>query len=401
MSNQLVNTIVVVVSLAALTWFLYRPRIQDSERYQATVVPLANVMDVGFIVLSPIMVALVGYDAPLFMLGLCAVAIVTGFAISYNINNYEPLIGTSDRVTVIDTASNWALFLASIANVGYYALLLSTLVLLPLDRYTDQSAAVWAAIVLAAIGVAGLAGKLDALDTIGARTTAFNLAAIFAVLFAFVVYNVQEALGGRWEFPTYNPPNTPDDLRKLLGFFAMVQGFEASRYLGARFSAGLRISTMRLAQYISTIVFVVLIASTLILFTQVNVEPEATAIFEISEEVSAFLPYLILLAALGSQLSAITNAVTSRSELLLETTRGRMHRRWTFPLLLVPAIALVLLTDVTQAVAIASRVFAAYFLLQAVIAGVLAYRAKAWWRIGLFAIIGMLMAIIMIFSIPT
>ena len=39
--------------------------------------------------------------------------------------------------------------------------------------------------------------------------------------------------------------------------------------------------------------------------------------------------------------------------------------------------ALFLLTDVTQAVAIASRVFAFYFLLQALIAGMLAWRKQA------------------------
>ena len=39
--------------IAGVAWALYRPRVQQSERYQATVVPLANIMDVGFIVLSP------------------------------------------------------------------------------------------------------------------------------------------------------------------------------------------------------------------------------------------------------------------------------------------------------------------------------------------------------------
>ena len=48
-------------------------------------------MDVGFIVFSPIVILLFGFGAPAAMLGLCVLAILTGFAISYNINNYEPL----------------------------------------------------------------------------------------------------------------------------------------------------------------------------------------------------------------------------------------------------------------------------------------------------------------------
>ncbi len=52
------------------------------------------------------------------------------------------------------------------------------------------------------------------------------------------------------------------------------------------------------------------------------------------------------------------------------------EQQWTFPLFLVPAILVVLLSDVASVVALASRVFAAYYRLQAVIAGRLAWRAR-------------------------
>ena len=64
-SDEWVNTAVAVVSLLGVAAFLYRPAVQRSERYQALVVPLANIMDVGFIVLAPVVVVLVGYDAQL------------------------------------------------------------------------------------------------------------------------------------------------------------------------------------------------------------------------------------------------------------------------------------------------------------------------------------------------
>ena len=163
---------------------------------------------------------------------------------------------------------------------------------------------------------------LPVLNRIGDRTTAFNLAAIFAVLASFAVYNLQEAIAGRWELAPYDPPISSTDFRKVIGFFAMVQGFEASRYLGARFSGELRIKTMRFAQVVSTAVFVALIALALLLFATIRPAPNATAIFVISKAVSPHLPWLILLAALGSQLSAITNATSSRSDLLIEATHG-------------------------------------------------------------------------------
>ena len=91
---------------------------------------------------------------------------------------------------------------------------------------------------------------------------------------------------------------------------------------------------------------------------------------------SPFLPWLILAAAISSQLSAIVNASVSRSDLLIEATHESIPRKYTFPILLVPAAMIVVFTNVTAAVAVASRVFAAYFLLQAVLAAWLAARNR-------------------------
>ena len=131
MSAGLVNTIIALVALAFLAWVLYRPKIQGSVTYKAMVVPLANIMDVGFLVLSPIIVVLVGFDAPLVMLGICLLAILAGFAISYNIRHYEPLIGKPDRLHGWNSFATWALIAASIVNIAYYSQLLTSLVLLP------------------------------------------------------------------------------------------------------------------------------------------------------------------------------------------------------------------------------------------------------------------------------
>jgi hypothetical protein len=143
MSAGLVNTIIAVVALAFLAWVLYRPKVQGSVTYKTMVVPLANIMDVGFLVMSPFIVVLVGFKAPLVMLGICLLAILPGFAISYNIRNYEPLIGKPDRLHRWNSFSTWALIAASIVNIAYYSQLLTSLVLLPLgDPYTPTRAAV-------------------------------------------------------------------------------------------------------------------------------------------------------------------------------------------------------------------------------------------------------------------
>jgi hypothetical protein len=156
---------------------------------------------------------------------------------------------------------------------------------------------------------------------------------------------------------------------------------------------------MRRAQYIAAIAFITLLASTLLLYSQVRPEADATAVFAISGHVNAFLPWLLLVAAIGSQLSAIVNASSSRSDLLLEATHNSIPRKYTFLILLIPASLIVVFTDVTDAVAVASRVFAGYFTIQAGLAGFLAVRARSWLAVAGFAVIGIVMAFIMVFGL--
>jgi hypothetical protein len=189
--------------------------------------------------------------------------------------------------------------------------------------------------------------------------------------------------------------------RKLLGLFVLVQGFESARYLGAYFSARKRVESMRAAQYLSSVVYVLFVALSLVLFTTTAVPNDVTAIFEVSEQVSVFLPFLIMVAAVGSQLSAIVSDTETRTEMLAQQLGDRVPRRWTFPLFLVPAILVVLLTDVASIVALASRIFAVYFLSQALIAGQLAWRARRWSWVAFFAGIAAAMAVVAVFGIPS
>ena len=394
--NQFVAVGAALVVLVGLAWVLYRPKVQQSERYQAMVVPLANIMDVGFIVMSPAIVLLAGFAAPLVMLGICLLAIATGFAIAYNIRHYEPLEGTDDPVNRVGYVSRWALTFASVINIAYYTLLLITLLLWPLELYSVTNLAIGGTVLLVVLIIVGMAGGMDWLNNLGNKTTAFNLSAVVAVVTAFIVYNIQEWLGGRWDLGETEVMISGEDFRKIIGLFAIVQGFEAARYIGARFGKELRITTMRLAQVISSVVFVVFVASVLILYVRVQTDFSGESIFIVADEVGDFMPWLILVAAIGSQTSAIINATMSRSDMLVD---HKMPRRWTFVVLLAPAIAVFLLVDITEAVALASRVFAAYFVLQAVIAWILARRAQNWAAVAGFTAIALAMGTITIFGI--
>ena len=396
--DEVIAVGIALLVLAGMSWFLYSKRVQSSVRYQATVVPLSNIMDVGFVVMSPAIVLLAGYAAPLVMLGICLVAIATGFAISYNIRHFEPLKGSGDRLLIVGRVSRIALTLASVINIAYYTLLLVTLALWPLGAYTDRNLAIIGTVLLAGLIVVGLAGRMDGLNRLADKTTAFNLSAVVAVVVAFGVYNLLEAIRGTWDPPPTDTVIDATALRQIIGLFAIVQGFEAARYIGGRFSQEQRITSMRVAQTVATVVFVALLAFVLILFAQVTTDFDGTAIFHVSNAVGDLMPWLILLAALGSQTSAIIGATMSRSDMLTDETA--MSRRGTFLLLLVPAIAVFLLTDVALAVSLASRVFAVYFVFQAAIAWVLARRVRNWPAVAGFSVIAVGMAGIAILGLP-
>jgi len=203
-------------------------------------------------------------------------------------------------------------------------------------------------------------------------------------------------------FPPIDTVIDGEAFRQIIGLFAIVQGFEAARYIGGRFAGELRVSTMRVAQVISSVVFVALVTFVIILFVQVETDFSGSSIFIVADEVGDAMPWLILLAALGSQTSAIIGATMSRSDMLVshEVLKRSVSRRASFVILLVPAIALFLLADVPLAVALASRVFAAYFVLQATIAWILARRKGNWPAVAGFTGVGAMMATIAIFGLP-
>jgi hypothetical protein len=400
--NDVVAVGIALVVLGGLAWMLYRPRVQQSKKYQAMVVPLSNIMDVGFIIMAPAIVLLAGYGAPLVMLGICLLAIATGFAIAYNIRHYEPIEGTDDRINIIGHTARWALTAASVINIAYYTLVLVTLFLWPLDLYSERNLAIVGTVLLGGLIIVGFAGGMDRLNSLANKTTAFNLSAVIAIVVAFGVYNIQEALGGRELFPPVDTVVDAEAFRQIIGLFAIVQGFEAARYIGGRFAGELRITTMRIAQIVSSVVFVALVAFVIILFVQVQTDFSAQSIFIVADEVGDAMPWLILLAALGSQTSAIIGATMSRSDMLVSNRvlGHEVPRKTTFLILIVPAIALFLLADVPQAVALASRVFAAYFVLQATIAWILARRNSNWGAVAGFTVVGAMMATITVFGLP-
>ncbi|KYH24209.1 hypothetical protein HAPAU_36800 [Halalkalicoccus paucihalophilus] len=399
---MVVITLIVLVTLIGLNWVLYSSHVQNSERYQAMVVPIANIMDIGFVLLAPAIVYITGLESPLTYAGLCALAYAMGWVIRYNIERFEPIAKERGILHDCSYVANWMLIIASIVNVGYYLQLMGVIIIYPFDFGNGDSIATIIAVVsLIALGVIGYFFGLSRFNQMGQRTTAFNLAAVLAIIAGFLAYNGGAAVAGNWSVPAYNPPVTTTDFRYILGFYVIVQGFEASRYLTKEYSTSRRIQTMRNAQIIATVIYVLFSVSTLFLFDEVGYAPTPAVIITISEVASPVLPLLVLLLVIGSQFSASINDIHSRSDTMEELSDQRIPRRYTFPLLAAGSIVVVLSMDVFTVVAAASRMFAAYYALQCLIALIIAGRRRQWTHFVGFTAVGLAMVAIAIFGLST
>ena len=152
-SDQFIAVGIAAIVILVIAYVLYRPRIQQSKQYQATVVPLANIMDVGFIIMSPAIVLLAGFAAPLVMLGVCLIAIAAGFAIAYNIRHFEPIEGSADPLNRVERTAQWALLGAPRSSTSPTTRCSSwRCSCLPFDAFTHRApVAAWAPMYLAII----------------------------------------------------------------------------------------------------------------------------------------------------------------------------------------------------------------------------------------------------------
>jgi len=185
----------------------------------------------------------------------------------------------------------------------------------------------------------------------------------------------------------------------------VVQGFETSRYLGAEYSADTRIQSMRLAQGLAAVIyvgFVWLVTPLLPLIPPGNLDE--TAIIDLVGYVALVLPIMLVMAAAMSQFSAAVADTLGAGGLIVEETGQRVSARTSYLILVGLAITLVWVVNVFEIIALASRAFALYYLLQVFVAiraargigttGQYIYRQAG------FALIAVVLLWIVIFAIP-
>lgn len=389
--------LLVTVAVAAL---LIHPKLAKAPLWLATITPLASIIGSGFLVLGPILEDTYGFHAPAVMLALCAGAYLFGATIRFNMVMIDRDAGHRHRVEArLETLSSWSLAFAYIVSVAYYLNLFGAfgVSLTPVDDALH--ARILASAVFVLILLVGWLRGFSALERLEQISVGIKLAIIAGLLAGLALYFARQAEAGGLDF---DPPVMGGwgALTLAFGLIVTVQGFETSRYLGETYDLRTRIRSMRLAQGISTAIYMAYIGLLTYSLPRGVMALDETAIIEAMRIVAPILPLLLVVAALSAQFSAATADTSGSGGLIEELTRGRISTRQGYAVLVAAGLALTWTTNVFQIISYASRAFALYYAFQAAIATVGAWRSRDTARTAIFGAATGLAASIVVFGRP-
>ncbi len=260
MSSTDLVLLAVAVATAAV---MLSPPLLRSRDWRATVTPLASIIGSGFLVAGPILGHVAGHYAVAAMAALCAISYLFGLAVRDNISRLEPMLAAESPPPVLlwlDRAADLALILAYFVSVAYYLDLLADFALKAFGVVDPMVAHGMTTAILALLGTLGYFGGLRWLEHVELGSVGLKLAMIAALIAALAWALGSEVAAGTVAVrPLADQAEGFDAVRILLGLIILVQGFETSRYLGDSYDRATRVRTMRHAQWIAFVVYMLFI----------------------------------------------------------------------------------------------------------------------------------------------
>lgn len=395
---MLINAAVVLAAIISIA-ILATPRLYRLAPWRAMTTPLASIIGSGFLVLGPILNVSYGFYAPLAMLGLCIFAYLFGWAIRFNIAAIDTSKGRDTKVGWLEEAASWSLAFAYVISVTYYLNLFGAFGL-SLTPFNDPiySRVVTSAAFLTIALIGGTKG-FAVLEELEYGAGVLKLAIIAGVFVGLTFFFGHKAQAGELVF------NAPKEtgfgaLALAFGLLITVQGFETSRYLGDEYNARMRIFSMRLAQWISSAIYLAYTMLLAYVFRLSELKLTSTAIINLMHFVATALPAMLVVAALAAQFSAAIADTSGAGELVQELTGDRIKPREAYVLLTIIGLLITWSANVFQIIGYASRAFAIYYAFQALIAAFTLRNQKGpVWKQAAFLALSVLAIAIAVFGV--
>lgn len=377
-SNFSVLDAVLVVLSAALAALMLNRNIRDIPFWRATVTPLASIIGSGFLVVVPLLAHIAG---PLSVWAITAIVLLSlwiGAALRFNIrhNGRDHSVPPGKKISVtsaLERLSDIALALAYVISIAFYIRLMCGFILTGVNAYTPFNADILATLVLVFIGVYGYRRGLQGLERLEQYSVTIKLAIIASLLVGLIYFDGSNG----YTLAGLPSPQTSlwDGLRLLGGMLLIVQGFETSKYLSAAYEPSLRSGSMLFAQLLAGIIYIAFVALAMPLMSDFDdVAPNETAIIGLSATITLVLPIMLVIAAAMSQFSAAIADTLGAGGVVEDESRGRVTARTSYLVISLLALALIWNSHIYQVISYASRAFAFYYLLQALLAARLAAR---------------------------
>ena len=397
------DLIVIATTLVATLMLLSKP-IEKSSWWAATAIPLASIIGSGFLVVAPILQMSVGRLAVVAMAFLVLLAYLIGAAIRFNIRWVEPKLAAGTlhpSAWTLEKLSQWALAFAYIVSVTYYLTLFGSFLLRGVNMVDPTLAKSITTAVLLFIAVYGHHRGFNFLG----HFEGVKLGIIAGLIAGLAYGNFQAWSHGLWHLPPDGSTPGWHEACMVLGMLIVVQGFETSRYLGEKFSPQLRIRTMRYAQWISGVIYVLYIALMLYYFNYpLPSTGQDTAIVTLSRHIAVILPIMLVTLALIAQFDAAVADAQGGSGLLEELSRKRIPQSLGYAVIAAGGLLIVWTSNVFEIIVYASKAFALYYALQTIVAALTALLHRdipmRWLKFFGFTLVASLALSVVLFGIP-
>jgi len=404
----MLNTILVVVAAIVLL-FMFHPRVTQNNSWHATLTPLSSIVGSGFLILPPLLVSVVGVYSPVAVVGIVLFAYAIGSVIRFNIIHAEPLLHerkVHPSIYKVDLVANAALSFAYVTAVAFYLSLLSAFLLTYLGFENEHTLErILTTVVIVFIASTGFLRGLGGLEKLEAYSMSLQLSIVAALLLGIFVYDYNFMQSEQSLSFEIQDRDLLEKVFTLAGILLVVQGFETSRFLGEKYRAEVRVRTMRRAQLISGVLFVVSVIALMPIVQHLDLAHiEVEEIVVASGLVATALPLMLIVAAVMSQFSAAVADTVGAGSLASESSHGKLKTNMGYFVVSIFAIALVWTADLLEIISVASRAFALYYLLQCFVA-IMANHHHHEHKVrhlynAHFAMVAGILAFVVIFAIP-
>jgi hypothetical protein len=374
------------------------------------VTPLASIIGSGFLVVAPLLGYTVGNWAVAAMLAIVTLAWAIGAAVRYNILHLEKISTATQNpgqagwlFVWLERAARISLAIAYVIAITFYLELLAAFVLRLFDTQDQTSQKLIASALILFIGGFGYWRGLRQLEVLETWSVDAKLAIIAGFLVGLAVINSSRLIDGSWTLSELHVEWSIETLRKLLGAFLIVQGFETSRYMGNAYSASERVVTMRYAQFLSAAIYLLFIGLASVLLGSFDSISE-TGIIDLSAQVAVIVPFMLVIGAAMAQFSAAVADTLASGGLVEAATHGRVNHRRVYIGVMALALSLLWSSHILEVIAYASRAFAIYYAIQCAMAGIHSAISQDGSRrlasTAFFAVLCAIMILTAIFGIP-